>query len=222
MTPDHVIEVNHGAGPEQLPLKIPSGDQTGIKLVGQFTVSGDGPTSLTLDFDASKSVHHSRGQGYTLKPTIKIIEVVTSELAAKEIRAAEGGEVHLLGKAALRIPPGALAEDTVIEIHALELSEPYARKTGLLPGSIIQLERSGLSFRVPAQLSLFYDPAEIPPGLSPQDLTLVSHNRGEAWQEHPSVVSTSPFTITASVSHFTDWAGATQASKIKDPPFLII
>jgi hypothetical protein len=128
--------------------------------------------------------------------------------------AAQGGEVHLLGKAELRIPPGALAADTVIEIRKLEVGAPYAQKTGLLSGSVIQLEPSGLVFQTPAQLSVFYDPAQIPAGLAPQNLTLVSHNRGEAWQEHPSVVSTSPFTITASVSHFTDWAGATQASKI--------
>jgi len=217
MTPDHVIEVNDGTGVHQFPLKIPSGDETGIKLVGGFTVSGDGPTLVTLDFDARKSIHHNRGQGYLLKPTIKIVEVVTSEFAAKEIHAAQGGEVHLLGKAELRIPPGALAADTVIEIRKLELGAPYTQKTGLLSGSVIQLEPSGLVFLTPAQLSVFYDLAQIPAGLAPQNLTLVSHNRGEPWQEHPSVVSTNPFTITASVSHFTNWAAATQASKICPP-----
>jgi Domain of unknown function (DUF4382) len=217
LTPDHTIEVNDGSGVHQLLLKIPSGDETGIKIVGRFTVSGDGPTLLTLDFDASRSIHYTRGQGYMLKPTIKLVEVVTSEFAAKQIHAAQGGQVHLLGKAELRIPPGALAADTTIEIRKLEADASYTRKTGLLPGSIIQLEPSGLVFQVPAQLSLFYDPREIPPGLAPQDLTLVSHNRDEAWQEHPSVVSTSPFTATAAVSHFSDWAMATQESLICPP-----
>jgi len=57
------------------PLKIPSGFQTGIKLVRPFTV-GDGEIKeLVLDFDAARSVVKAGNSGkYILKPTIKVIE----------------------------------------------------------------------------------------------------------------------------------------------------
>lgn len=55
-------------------LKIPSGFQTGIKLVHNFQVLENETVELILDFDACRSVVE-RGNGkFLLKPTIKIIE----------------------------------------------------------------------------------------------------------------------------------------------------
>ena len=57
------------------PLKIPSGFQTGIKLVHPFTVDEGKVNELVLDFDASRSVVKAGNSGkYILKPTIKVIE----------------------------------------------------------------------------------------------------------------------------------------------------
>jgi hypothetical protein len=57
------------------PLKVPSGPETGLKLVHSFTV-GDGEIKeLVLDFDACRSVIKAGNSGmYILKPTIKVIE----------------------------------------------------------------------------------------------------------------------------------------------------
>ncbi len=61
-------------------LKIPSGFQSGIKLVRQFEVVDSQATELILDFDASTSVVIAGSSGqYLLKPTIKIID--TKDLA---------------------------------------------------------------------------------------------------------------------------------------------
>ena len=55
-------------------LKIPSGVQTGIKLVHPFTIVEGLTVELLLDFDAQKSVHVAGESGkYILKPTIKVI-----------------------------------------------------------------------------------------------------------------------------------------------------
>jgi hypothetical protein len=60
--------------PDQEELKVPSGVQTGIKLVHPFTIVVEGLTELLLDFDAQKSVHVAGKSGkYILKPTIKVI-----------------------------------------------------------------------------------------------------------------------------------------------------
>jgi hypothetical protein len=55
-------------------LKVPSGYQTGIKIVHGFTISANQTTELILDFDASKSVVVAGKSGnYLLKPTIKVL-----------------------------------------------------------------------------------------------------------------------------------------------------
>ena len=54
-------------------LKIPSGIQTGIKIVHGFTISTDQTTELILDFNAEKSVIVAGNAGiWHLKPTIKV------------------------------------------------------------------------------------------------------------------------------------------------------
>ena len=55
---------------EEEPLKIPSGS---IKLVKSFDIADGGVTTLTIDFDAEKSVHQA-GSTYIMKPTIKVIQ----------------------------------------------------------------------------------------------------------------------------------------------------
>ena len=60
---------------EQIPLKVPSGYQTGIKLVKGFYIKHKGSAELLLDFNALKSVVKAGKSGkYLLKPTIKVIE----------------------------------------------------------------------------------------------------------------------------------------------------
>ena len=58
-------------------LKIPSGYQTGVKLVHQFEIVDSLATELILDFDASESVVKAGNSGqYLLKPTIKVIDTM--------------------------------------------------------------------------------------------------------------------------------------------------
>ncbi|MBA3063883.1 DUF4382 domain-containing protein [Candidatus Woesearchaeota archaeon] len=55
---------------EEKTLKIPSGS---IKLVRNFDIKDGETTTLTIDFDAEKSVHQA-GSTYIMKPTIKVIQ----------------------------------------------------------------------------------------------------------------------------------------------------
>ena len=55
-------------------MKVPSGYQTGIKLVHPFEIMSGATTELILDFDVARSVVKAGNSGkYNLKPTIKII-----------------------------------------------------------------------------------------------------------------------------------------------------
>jgi hypothetical protein len=63
----------------QYSLWIPSGDQTGLKLVRGFVVPAGGSADFTIDFDLRKSVNKSQGQGncqdvYKLKPALRIVD----------------------------------------------------------------------------------------------------------------------------------------------------
>jgi hypothetical protein len=64
------------AGDQSHQLKIPSGFQTGYKIVHGFTINENQTTELILDFDASRSVVRAGNSGqWLLKPTIKVVEL---------------------------------------------------------------------------------------------------------------------------------------------------
>ncbi len=55
------------------PLRVPSGLQSGYKLVGEFDVPAGGLLELALDFDAARSVHQTGAGEYLLKPTVRVM-----------------------------------------------------------------------------------------------------------------------------------------------------
>ena len=55
-------------------LKIPSGFQTGLKLVHHFRILDGSFVELVLDFDACRSVVETGNRKFILKPTVKVIE----------------------------------------------------------------------------------------------------------------------------------------------------
>lgn len=57
------------------PLTIPSGDETGLKLVHGFTVAAGGVVNFTIDFDLRRSVILANGQ-YILKPVLHLMNNV--------------------------------------------------------------------------------------------------------------------------------------------------
>jgi hypothetical protein len=61
-------------------LTIPSGAQTGIKLVRGFRIAPNVITELTVDFDVARSLHERPpGSGtYILRPTIRLVQTALS------------------------------------------------------------------------------------------------------------------------------------------------
>ena len=83
-----VLEKNQGANPsnyivlegrdpntlsDRIALDTPSGVQTGIKLIHEFTVESGKQVDLVLDFDACHSIVETGSGKYKLKPVIKVI-----------------------------------------------------------------------------------------------------------------------------------------------------
>ncbi|QKT03467.1 DUF4382 domain-containing protein [Ectothiorhodospiraceae bacterium 2226] len=71
------------------PLYVPSGDQTGLKLVSGFVVPAGGQADFTIDFDLRKSIHRpaAAGQGYRLRPALRLIDTAESGTLAGEVDA---------------------------------------------------------------------------------------------------------------------------------------
>lgn len=226
---DNLIEVDDGSGPRTEPLTVPSGEQTGIKLVRSFTVPEVGATSIVVDFDAQKSVLRSPGSEYKLKPTIKIVEVTTREGTERLISAAAGGAVRILGEAVLDIPPGALDQDMIIGMRVITLDSAITKSAGLLPGSVVDLSPSGLVFKVPATITLHYDPAEIPGGAAESSLVVLHGEHGDPltitdpWEERPSAVDATLRTVSGTLEHFSHAAVGPPAVRVTvTPPTVII
>jgi hypothetical protein len=73
-------------GGMQCEMRIPSGDQTGLKLIRGFTVGVGATTDFTIDFDLRKSIvappgqnqnmpgGNCSGQVYMLKPVLRVVD----------------------------------------------------------------------------------------------------------------------------------------------------
>jgi hypothetical protein len=59
-------------------LFVPSGMQTGLKLIGGFDVPDGGLVDLGIDFDAARSIHVTGNGRYMLKPTARVHVVSTA------------------------------------------------------------------------------------------------------------------------------------------------
>src|SRR5689334_9121263 len=60
------------------PLTVPSGLQSGYKLVGSFDVPANGLLNLALDFDAARSIVLTGSGTYILKPTVRVMPFSTA------------------------------------------------------------------------------------------------------------------------------------------------
>lgn len=64
---------------QTFPMMVPSGAQTGLKLISNFTVPGGSTFELMIDFDANRSVvttgPPNNPTGYKLKPTIRVTPI---------------------------------------------------------------------------------------------------------------------------------------------------
>jgi len=69
---DSFIELDDGS---IHPLFIPSGNQSGLKLIRGFTIGAGSTHNFTIDFDLRKSVIHPPGLGepYLLKPVLRMV-----------------------------------------------------------------------------------------------------------------------------------------------------
>jgi hypothetical protein len=77
-------------GGEECELRVPSGAESGLKLMRGFTLPADGSVALTVDFDLRKSIHAPPGQssgdcavGYLMRPTLRLVDSNVGAIAGR-------------------------------------------------------------------------------------------------------------------------------------------
>jgi len=98
-------------------LKIPSGYQTGVKVVCGFDINENQTTELILDFDASRSiVEAGSSENLLLKPTIKVFELDEYSIISGTVTDGENGLQGVLISAQIfdPDPPSVDPKDRVV------------------------------------------------------------------------------------------------------------
>lgn len=81
-------------GSAEVPLRTPSGQQSGLKLKSTFEVAEGGLADLVLDFDACKSVVKAGGSGaYNLKPVLTLAKRTQTGIEGYVSLSVEGARV---------------------------------------------------------------------------------------------------------------------------------
>jgi Domain of unknown function (DUF4382) len=94
-------------------MKIPSGFQTGVKLVQGFDINENSTTELTFDFDAAQSVVRAGNSGkYLLKPTIQVVDTALATVIKGLVTTVDGANTVGVGGAlvAIQVYDGTIAD----------------------------------------------------------------------------------------------------------------
>ncbi len=106
-------------------LKVPSGYQTGVKIVQGFEINSNQTTELILDFDASKSVVKAGNSNkWLLKPTIKVLEVSDYSIIRGTVTE-EGTDNPIVGASvSAQVFDGAAADEAnQVVVHAATITD---------------------------------------------------------------------------------------------------
>lgn len=115
-------------------LRVPSGYQTGIKIVRGFEIDPNQTTELVLDFDAARSIVKAGSSGHwNLKPTIKVLDTVLYSRIAGTVREGSVGESGVLVSAQVY---SAAPTPGIVTVQAATVSDENGNYTLFLePGT---------------------------------------------------------------------------------------
>lgn len=124
----------------------------------------------------------------------------------KEISGDGGNLTSSDGAVEINISEGAVSQATSIEI--VELSrDSYVNSNGgiVVMGDIYQIDSTQEFFSAPVEISLRYNEADIPPGMSEGDIFVTFEFEGD-WYRLASEIDSSDNTVSAEVFHTSLWS----------------
>lgn len=207
-------------GGQSYPLRVPSGEQTGVKLITPFEIERGKLVEVTLDFNVQHSVKIVRDQGF-LKPVIKVESI--AEYDGAGLVTTEGGYVSSFnGDFNITVPANATSGTIVLsmnEVNPATLPGPLPENT-ILVGRVYDLEPEGYTFSTDVTLEIPYDEAAISQLGAEEDLFVVTYNEElDIWEPVPTTVITSANVVQAQLSHFSIYGLALKKTEaiIADP-----
>ena len=102
---------------------------------------------------------------------------------------------------ALRFAPGAFSEPIAVSADYIELPAG----TGTIPGAAVDLGPDGAAFDAPVDITIRFDPQQVPTGIAPETLRLFRREE-RGWVSLASTYDPLNSTITAQTSHFSEYA----------------
>ncbi len=106
------------------------------------------------------------------------------------------------GKARVDVPSGALPDTTIISVVPAPDSLLPSPAPGYVTGSAYQYRPDGTQFSKPVQITLVYDPANVPSGASESSIRLHTVQNGQWVPVTGSSVDTTLHTVTGQTTHF--------------------
>ena len=136
---NYIIDLND----DVQPLKVPSGTNTGLKVVNGFDINENQTTELILDFDAMRSVVKAGSSGqYLLKPTVKVFE--------SEDYAIVSGRVIDAGTS-----PAVPLDGAMVTAQVTDSSQPDAKDQVVIEaGTVTDMNGEYALFLAPAEYNL--------------------------------------------------------------------
>jgi hypothetical protein len=121
---------------ESIKLKVPSGFQTGIKLVHPFNIVSGSTVGLIIDFDAGRSVVKAGKSGkWLLKPTIKIIDTLNNATLTGNVTDGSAGLAGVTVSAQIYNASAATEADKVVTVASTLTDENGNYMIYLPPGT---------------------------------------------------------------------------------------
>lgn len=111
-------------------VTIPSGSQTGLKVLVNYDINAGDVTNVLLDFDVNHSINKTGGGTYILKPVIRGSVQVLSGTVTGTV---EDGGGPVTGAAVTLTPTGQAPSDT--DPSVLTLSDGTFKVWGVMPGT---------------------------------------------------------------------------------------
>ena len=122
-------------------LKVPSGLQTGIKIVNGFYINANETTELVLDFDAMRSVVKAGSKDkWLLKPTIKVLDIRDDSIV-------RGAVVRVSG-------------ETDVPLDRVLVSAQNYDSSAVDPKDQVLIQTSTLTDAYDGEYSIFIEPGE--------------------------------------------------------------
>lgn len=111
-------------------VTIPSGSQTGLKVLVDYDINANDVTSLLLDFDVSHSLTKTGAGAYTLKPVVRGVVQVLSGTITGAVTDSSGPVTNAV---VTITPTGATPSST--DPSTLTLADGSFKMWGVMPGS---------------------------------------------------------------------------------------